>query len=129
MIAFGPELLGRTEKTLVTLLQRNLADTGLDEQQYVTLKVASSLDPSQDLVDAVHSRAHFADAAEIVATLAERGLLSAGHLSPAGTALLDQILTAAAGQTATIWTDLPDDEVAAATRVLNTVLERAEAAL
>jgi hypothetical protein len=129
MISFGPELVGRTEKTLVTLLRRGLADTGLDEHQYVALKVASSLDPSQDLVEAVQVRAHFTDAARIVTTLTERGLLSDGYLSPAGAALLDQILTAAAGPTTAIWTDLPDEDVAATARVLNTVLARAEEAL
>jgi hypothetical protein len=61
--------------------------------------------------------------------LTDRGLLSDGRLSPAGATLLDQILTAAASQSTAIWTGLPDDDVAATTRVLNTVLARAEAVL
>jgi hypothetical protein len=128
MISFGPELIGRTEKTLVALLRRNLADTGLDEQQYVTLKVASTLAPSEDPAEAVRRRAHFADAAQIV-TLTNSGLLSDGRLSPAGATLLDQIVAKSAGQSTAIWTELPEDDVAATTRVLNTVLARAEAVL
>ena len=129
MISFGPELIGRTEKTLVALLHRNLADTGLDEQQYVTLKVASTLTPSDDLTKAVRERAHFADAAQIVTTLTRGGLLIDGRLSPAGASLLDRILTRSALQTAAIWTEIPEDDVAATTRVLNTVLTRAHAEL
>ena len=129
MISFGPELIGRTEKTLVALLRRNLADTGLDEQQYVTLKVASTLAPSEDLAEAVRGRAHFVDAAQIVTILTNGGLLSDGQLSPAGATLLETILAKSAGQSTAIWTDIPEDDVAATTRVLNTVLARAEAVL
>ena len=100
MISFGPELVGRTEKTLVALLRRNLADTGLDEQQYVTLKVASDLAPSRDLTEALRERAHFADAAQLVTALTDSGLLNDGRLSAAGATLLDQILTSSAGQSA-----------------------------
>jgi hypothetical protein len=129
VISFGPELVGRTEKTLVALLQRNLAGTGLDEQQYVTLKVASTLAPSEDLAEAVRGRAQFADAAQIVTTLTNGGLLIDGQLSPAGATLLEKILARSAAQSTAIWTDIPGDDAAATTRVLNTVLARAEAAL
>ncbi|MCW2648783.1 MAG: hypothetical protein QOF87_1370 [Pseudonocardiales bacterium] len=129
MISFGPELVGRTEKTLVALLRRNLAGTGLDEQQYVTLKVASDLAPSHDLTEALRERAHFADAAQLVTALTDSGLLNDGRLSAAGATLLDQILTSSAGQSAVIWTDIHEDDVAATTRVLNLVMARAEAAL
>jgi hypothetical protein len=129
MISFGPELIGRTEKTLVALLRRNLADTGLDEQQYVTLKVASTLVPSEDLAEAVRGRAHVVDAAQIVTILTNGGLLSDGRLSPAGATLLETILAKSAGQSTAIWTGIPEDDVAATTRVLNTVLARAEAVL
>jgi hypothetical protein len=129
MISFGPELVGRTEKTLVALLRRNLAGTGLDEHQYVTLKVASTLAPSEDLTEAVRGRAHLTDAAQIVTTLTNDGLLSDGQLSPAGTTLLNQVLARSADQSAAIWTEIPDDDLAATTRVLNTVLARAEKVL
>jgi hypothetical protein len=129
MISFGPELVGRTEKTLVALLRRNLAGTGLDEHQYVTLKVASTLALSEDLAEAVRGRAHLTDAAQIVTTLTNDGLLSDGQLSPAGTTLLNQVLARSADQSAAIWTEIPDDDLAATTRVLNTVLARAETVL
>jgi hypothetical protein len=129
MISFGPELVGRTEKALVALLRRNLTDTGLDEHQYVTLKVASTLAPSEDLTAAVQGRAHLAHAAQLVTTLTNAGLLSNGRLSAAGTTLLNQVLARSADQSAAIWTELPDDDVAATTRVLNTVLARAETVL
>jgi hypothetical protein len=129
VISFGPELVGRTEKTLVALLRRNLAGTGLDEQQYVTLKVASTLAPSEDLAEAVRGRAHFADAAQIVTALTNSGLLNDGRLTPAGATLLEKILAESARQSTAIWTDMPEHDVAATTRVLNTVLTRAEAVL
>jgi hypothetical protein len=129
MISFGPELVGRTEKVLVALLRGNLAGTGLDEQQYVTLKVASTLSPSEDLIEAVRGRAHFADAAQIITTLTDGGLLSGGRLSAAGASLLDQILARSASQSTAIWTEIDEDDVAATARVLNTVLARAEAVL
>ncbi|SDJ40011.1 hypothetical protein SAMN05444157_3186 [Frankineae bacterium MT45] len=129
MIDFGPELVGRTEKTFGALLRRNLAGTGLDEQQYVTLKVASTLTEDDDLAATLQERAHFTEARRLVATLTERGLLDGGGLSPAGSALLDRILTEAAGQSAAIWSDLPAGDVATTERVLNTVLARAEAVL
>ena len=129
MIDFGPELVGRTEKSLGALLRRTLADTGLTEQQYITLKVASALGGADELIESVRARAHFADAEQLAAALTERALLNEGRLSAAGATVLDQILRAMAGQTATIWTGLPDDEVAATTRVLNAVLARAESVL
>jgi hypothetical protein len=129
MIGFGPELIGRTEKTLGALLRRNLADTGLNEREYVTLKVASTLTPTEDLSEAVGRRAHFTDAAQIVRTLAERGLLSDERLSPAGATLLNQVLATSASQAPAIWTDIPEDDVAATERVLNLVLARAQVVL
>ena len=95
----------------------------------MTLKVASTLAPSEDLTEAVRGRAHFADAAQIVTTLTNGGLLSDGRLSPAGGTLLNQILARSAGQSTAIWTEIPEDDVAATTRVLNTVLARAEAVM
>ena len=39
-IAFGPELVGQTEKTLSALLLRSLEGTDLTEPQWVTLRLA-----------------------------------------------------------------------------------------
>ena len=41
---FGPQLIGQTEKTLQALLRRALAGTGLDERQWVALRLADQPD-------------------------------------------------------------------------------------
>ena len=64
MIApFGPQLIGETEKTLTALLRRFLADTGLSEPQWVTLRVAQlyGADDTEGLAATVSVRAHFPD--------------------------------------------------------------------
>jgi hypothetical protein len=129
---FGPQLIGETEKTLNALLQRHLEGTGLTEPQWVTLRLADLLDGSVDadgLVAAVVDRAHFPDAADLVGELTDRGLLEDGRLTSAGRELTTNFRAAITTQTAPIWDDLPPDDVAAATRVLNEVITRARAVL
>ncbi len=129
---FGPQLLGETEKTLNALLRRFLAGSGLTEQQWVTLRLADLLDGSvgaDGLAAAVADRAHFPDGPELVSELTERGLLDDGRLSPAGRELTAAVLATSAAETAGIWDDLPADDVAAATRLLNEVLTRARVVL
>jgi len=129
---FGPQLIGETEKTLNALLDRHLSDTGLTEPQWVTLRLADQLDGSVDaegLVDAVRDRAHFADADDLVGTLARRGLLDHGHLTPEGRGLLTRLQAALAVDTAPIFDDLPPDDVAGATRALEEVVRRARVRL
>ena len=130
--AFGPQLIGETEKTLNALLRRHLADTGLTEPQWVTLRLADQLGDTvapEGLVDAVRDRAHFDDADDLVGALSARGLLADGRLTTAGRELLTSVQAALAVDTAPIWADLPADDVAAATRVLNEVVARARVAL
>ena len=130
--AFGPQLIGETEKTLNALLDRRLADTGLTEPQWVTLRLADQLGGTVDadgLAHAVRDRAHFADADGLVGALSARGLLQQGDLTPAGRELLTGVQTALLVETAPIFDDLPADDVAAATRVLNEVVSRARVAL
>ena len=129
---FGPQLIGETEKTLNALLDRRLADTGLTEPQWVTLRLADQLGGTVDadgLAHAVRDRAHFADADGLVGALSARGLLQQGDLTPAGRELLTGVQTALSVETAPIFNDLPADDVAAATRVLNEVVSRARVAL
>src|SRR6187455_1599421 len=96
-IPFGPVLLGQTEKTLQALLRDTLAGTGLSEPQWVTLRVATMLEAEKleaekldgerldgdvdrgGLISAVVDRAKFADAADLVDVLTERGLVSGGR--------------------------------------------------
>ena len=129
---FGPQLIGETEKTLNALLHRFLQRTGLTERQWVTLRLAGMLDGSVDadgLITALADRAHFSDAGDLVAELTDRGLLADGRLSAAGRELTTTLQTTITADTAPIWDDLPSDDVAAATRVLNEVITRARVLL
>lgn len=135
---FGPQLIGETEKTLNALLHRFLEGTGLTEPHWVTMRLADrdavsadshGTDHTEQLVAAVADRAHFADAAELVASLTDRGLLDRGRPTPAGRELVAAVQATIRTRTAPIWEDLPADDVAAATRLLNEVLMRARSAL
>lgn len=131
-IAFGPRLIGETEKTLNALLRNMLVDTDLTEPQWVTLQLAGELDGSVDatgLAEAVADRARFDDAAEIVAVLTDRGLLADGRPTPAARELVARVRHRIAAETSGIWQDLPEGEVVAAGRVLNEVVRRARAVL
>ena len=129
---FGPRLIGETEKTLNAVLRRILDCTDLTESQWVTLRLAELLDGGVDrsgLVAAVQDRAHIDDAAELVEALGERGLLAGGRLSAAGSTLVAEVRSTIAARTSSVWDGLPVDDVAAATRVLNEVVERARLVL
>ena len=78
--------------------------------------------------DAVAERAHFADTAELVDQLTERGLLDHGRPTAAGRDVLTAVLATSATQTGPIWSDFSADDIAATTRVLNKLLTRARAA-
>ena len=130
---FGPQLIGETEKTLTALLRRFLADTGLTEPQWVTLRVAGLVDGTasdgEGLAAAVADRAHFPDAADLVETVTDRGLVEGGRLTETGRDLITAVLARSEAVTGQIWKDLPAGDVAATTRVLNELLGRARAVL
>lgn len=129
---FGPQLIGETEKTLNALLRRFLQETGLSEPQWVALRISESLDRCEDddaLARAVADRAHLSDAPGLVRELNQRGLVLDGRPTGPGRALLTSVKRTIATETAHIWNDLPPDEVASATRVLNEVVSRARATL
>lgn len=124
MTSFGPQLIGETEKTLNALLRLLLADAELTEPEWVTLRLAGQAPPDVDLAEQVRERAHFPDPRALVEALDGRGLLSGDRLSPAGDALVSEVQRRIAAVTAPIWGDLDPKDVAAAVRVLGTVLGR-----
>ena len=129
---FGPRLIGETEKTLDALLRRSLEGTRLTEPQWVTLRLADLLDGgvnAEGLIAAVSDRAHFENAADLVDELTNRGLLNNGRLTSAGRELTAAVQAKITSETAPIWDNLPADDVAAATRVLNEIVTRARVVL
>ena len=129
---FGPRLIGETEKTLNALLRRFLHGTGLTEPQWVTLRLADLLDgrvDTDDLVAEVVDRAHLPRRGRDCPRADRRGLLDDGRLTSAGRELTAAVQATITTETAPIWNSLPVDDVAAATRVLNEVVNRARVVL
>ena len=124
MIPFGPQLIGQTEKALNALLQTVLAGRDLTEREWVTLRLASQFDGVGELDAFVAERLHDPEAGRITAALRDRGLLANAALTPAGSALVAEIGQEIAVLTAPLWREIEDEDAEAATRVLNTVLER-----
>jgi hypothetical protein len=125
---FGPQLIGETEKTLNALLRRFLADTGLTEPDWVTLRLAGQLDSGvgeEGLVAALRDRTHFDDASDLVDALTARGLLEDGRLDSSGRGLIAAVQARIETETAPLWEGLAEADVASATRVLNEVVARA----
>jgi hypothetical protein len=122
--AFGPQLIGATEKSLNALLRHVLETSGLSEPQWVTLRLAAQNNATLPLAAFVRERTHFADAEVIVAEMQRRGLLDGDTLTADGHALLNQLQGRVAALTAPVWADLDPDDVAAAERVLATVTAR-----
>jgi hypothetical protein len=125
-IPFGPQLIGEAEKTLTALLRRFLAEPGLTEPQWVTLRVAQiyGAADAETLAATVADRAHFSDATELVRALTERGLLEDGRLTTSGSDMISNVLATSERVTGGIWRDHPLDDVQATTRVLNELVAR-----
>jgi crotonobetainyl-CoA:carnitine CoA-transferase CaiB-like acyl-CoA transferase len=123
---FGPQLVGQTEKTLQALLRRALADTGLDERQWVALRLADRAD-GDTLRARLADQARFDDAEELATQLEQRGLVAGDAPTVEGRALLESVLATSAALSGPIWDDIEDADAAA--RALTVVLTRARAAL
>jgi crotonobetainyl-CoA:carnitine CoA-transferase CaiB-like acyl-CoA transferase len=126
MTTFGPQLIGETEKTLQALLRRALGGTGLDERQWVALRLATQPDVTA-LRDRVSDRAHFDDADDVVSSLEQRNLVADDVPTADGRAMLERVLTRSAALSGPIWDDVEDADAAA--RALTRVLTRARLAL
>ncbi|MEU4580206.1 hypothetical protein [Nonomuraea sp. NPDC023979] len=137
--AFGPQVIGQTEKALNTLLERQLAGTSITEPQWVTLtltvvsdgtlsgdalaeRISHSLKVDQATA---HQRIVELTAANLVRT-SQDGIVEA---TEDGKAQWNQVRAAIARITEKLWGDLPEEELATAGRVLNTVLSRANTLL
>ncbi|MFI6325059.1 MarR family winged helix-turn-helix transcriptional regulator [Nonomuraea sp. NPDC050556] len=140
--AFGPALIGQTEKTLNAILERQLDGTGITEPQWVTLTltVASGETINRaELIHKVSEATKFSEAsvAERIAELTAAGLLRDGgdggdgsvQVSEAGQEQWTQVRTALGPIIQELWGDLPAEDLATAGRVLSTVLDRANAVL
>lgn len=138
---FSTQLIGQTEKTLNAILGRLLAGTGLTEPQWVTLTLAVRGSGTTYLPAFAGRLANAlkisdADARARIDELATAELLvvpdvagSPVRVTDAGSQLHGRIHSAVVEITERMWGDLPPDDLAAAGRVLTTVLERANAEL
>lgn len=139
--AFGPPLIGRTEKALNAILDSQLAGTGMTEPQWVTLTftVASggSADRGQLIGRVVAAlKVRDAEAESLIAELAAAQLLQASdgdasrlEVTDAGRRLHGRVRVQVSEITERLWADLPAEDLATAGRVLSTVLARANAEL
>lgn len=139
--AFGTPLIGQTEKALTAILRRQLAGTGLSEQQWMTLSLIVASGGTIDgdeltgraarvlKVSDAHARTRIIElaAAQLLQPAGNDG--SRAKLTDAGQRLHRQVRTAVSEITERLWGDLPAEDVATAGRVLDTVLERANVEL
>lgn len=141
-IPFGTQLVGQTENAFGAILDRELAGTALTRHHWVALTVAvmSGGAISRDrltgrIAGALKLSAEAADAQ--VAELTVAHLLdttqderhSHVQVTDEGRELHSRVRSAVGQVTERLWGDIPDADLATATRVLNTVLERANAEL
>jgi DNA-binding MarR family transcriptional regulator len=137
---FTPQLIGQTEKALNAILYRQLEGTGVAEPQWVTLVLAvthgGSLPRGQLVELASDGLKVDGGVAQLqIDRLAELGLVEnsadgdAVSVSDAGQQLFARVRGATGEITQRMWGDLPADDLAAAGRVLNKVLGRANAEL
>ena len=140
---FGTALIGQTEKALNAILDRQLAGTGITEPQWVTLTLAVVGGGAVDRAELIHrvagatqfSRAAVADR---IAELTAAGFLRNSDsdsgadrvdVTDEGHARWTRVRAAIGPITQGLWGDLPAEDLAAATRVLRVVLDRAHAVL
>ena len=138
---FGPPLVGQTEKALNAILMQHLAGTGLTAPQWVTLSVTlrgGGTAAADELVRRVAGalKVGEAHAAERIDELAGAQLLERRDgaepqviVTAAGERLHGQIRNGVGRVTDRLLAGLPAEDLAAAARVLGTVLERADAEL
>ncbi len=133
MPTFNTALIGQTEKTLNAILDRELAGTGITEPQWVALVLTATSDDSiarDQLLQRLEGALHVSEAGaqELLTGLGE--LVNDGPtvaLTQAGRKVYERIRASVVEITDRLWGDLPAQDLEAAGRVLETVLERARA--
>lgn len=137
---FSTRVIGQAEKTLNAILDRQLAETGLSEPQWVILTVAVTGDGtvSPDRLAGMVAgtlKISEADAQALIADMVAAqwlqitGAGSALTVTDAAQQLHSQIRTTIAAITQRLWGDLPAEDLATAGRVLAIITERANAEL
>lgn len=133
-LPFGTQLIGRTEKSLGVLLDRVLADSGLNEPEYVAMRVCSDQAGSQRAAIEARLAAVFRKgndhASALLDSLASAKVIESDasgsvQLTASGRSLRDGIALETDAITARLWGDLPAQDLDVAARVLSTVLHRA----
>ncbi|MFF5295557.1 hypothetical protein [Paractinoplanes globisporus] len=127
-----PTLTGQTiaeaQGAVRALLDRTLAGSGLDSNEYVALRVAIAR-RADDLAGFLASQPQLnldADAAAaLVRGLQMRGLLVEGAITPAGTELYQRVAEQVAETTTRLYAGMDENDLAAAHRVLTEVITRA----
>ena len=134
---FSTQTIGRTEKALNAILDRELRGTGLTEREWVTLALTaiSGGGPREAMIARLDGalKTGPADAESKFAGLAGRGLIDhhgdSIALSDEGRGLHARVSGRVAEITGRLWGDLPAEDLETAGRVLGTVLARANAEL
>jgi hypothetical protein len=138
--ALSTRIIGQAERTLNAILGRQLAGTGLTENQWVilTMAVTAGGTPGCDRFTRMVAGALKISESEAGGRIGD--LVTAGHLeiasdgpavtvTAAARSLHSRIAAAVAGITDRLWGGLPADDLATAARVLTIVTDRATAEL
>lgn len=135
---FTPRLLGQAENTLRALLTSYLTDTGLTYHTWVLLN-ATALAGSEigrGQLTGLATNALKIDRSAVDSAITEltgAGLVAADaqavRVTEAGRALHHRLSAAMSPATSRLMADLPADDLAAAGRVLSTLIDRANAIL
>lgn len=129
MTGFGPQLIGQTEKALNALLGEVLAGTGLDERQWVALRLTAQADGTRAASDVVRDEAHFADADGLIDRLTSLGLAADGRVTESGRQLIHTVAGRVGELMGPVWEAVDPADRAAAERALSVVRDGARAAL
>jgi hypothetical protein len=132
-----PRVIGQAEKTLNAFLDRQLAGTGLDENDWVilTLTVTGGGTAVPDQLTrqvAGALKISEADARARIGELVAAGIMARSEMitvADAGRQLHSRITAFTAEITRRLWGDLPEEDLATAGRILTIITERANAEL